>query len=87
MKLTITLLFCFLIPYSRLEDIEWAGKWISAPRDLQRTALKNLSDIDSEIVKSHPGLKPVLFFRKPLYIDGAISYAILNCAAKGSFQA
>lgn len=64
---------------------EWSAKWIGAPKHLQREALNGLEDIDKEVVRSLPGLKPVLLFRKTFALDGVVKRAIIHCTTKGLF--
>lgn len=92
MNLRVIVIFCTISTYSwgnrelNLEEKTWSAKWIGAPRDLQRDAFINISDIDQNVVKSYPGLKPVLYFRKAFHIDQPVKSATVYCAAKGEFR-
>lgn len=63
----------------------WTAKWISPPESLLQTAFTNILPEEEEIVKSHPGIQPVLYFRKIFSIEDPIESAIVYCSAKGMF--
>lgn len=91
MKLIIGLLFYFILPYTHsfeeknIETKEWTAKWIKAPKNLIPETLEKLSKIDQEKFKSHPGLKPALYFRKYVHLEN-VSDATLYCTARGAFK-
>lgn len=64
---------------------QWTAKWIGAPRGLQEKALKDIEEVDKDVMKSHPGLKPVLYFRKTFYNNVPVKSATIHCTAKGVF--
>lgn len=64
---------------------QWTAKWISAPKGLKESAFSNIAEEDEEIIKQHPGLKPVLYFRKTFNVEEKIDSAIIYCTAKGIF--
>lgn len=91
MKLLIGLFLYLVLPYREcLENDhsvtkEWTAKWMLAPKNLISERLKTYPKSDTEVFKSHPGLKPALYFRKEIETIN-ITEAIVYCAAKGGFR-
>lgn len=89
MKLVICFILWLAVSHSHSfkqklsENKQWTAKWISAPKNLSSQALRNVSESDNEIIKSHPGLKPALFFRKTFQVEDRPSRATLYWTAKG----
>lgn len=65
---------------------QWSAKWIGAPENFQQVAFKNLQTEDKQVIKSHPGLKPVSYFRKTFSIVEPVERGVIYCTAKGIFM-
>lgn len=84
------LLFCFLISYAlgywEFRDTAPSPKWIGASKRVQVEALKGLEAVDKNVIRTHPGLKPVLYFRKKFSFKEPVATAEVLISAKGVFQ-
>lgn len=70
-----------------LNQTHWTAKWIGAPEGLQKRGLSNLRTEDQGVVKTHDGLKPVLYFRKEVKIDHKnINEVLLYATARGVYR-
>lgn len=70
-----------------MHETHWTAQWIGAPDGLQKKALVNLTNADAEVINSHDGLKPVLYFRKHfLLIPDDIVEAKLFVTARGLYK-
>lgn len=65
---------------------QWKALWIGAPKNVQQDALKDIQLQDKELFTTHPGLKPVLYFRKTFYLTESVKKATIYCSAKGMFK-
>lgn len=68
-----------------IDSIQWTADWIKAPNNVQQDALKDIEIDEKETIKSHPGLKPVLYFRKTFQNTEPVRSAIVRCTARGMF--
>ncbi|CAG2174921.1 unnamed protein product, partial [Oppiella nova] len=66
-----------------LDISDWTAEWVGAPNGTQHKALQNISEIDANVIKSLPGLRPVLYLRKDFTIDSNISSARLYASSQG----
>ncbi|XP_054157560.1 alpha-L-rhamnosidase-like [Oppia nitens] len=66
--------------------INWTAQWIGAPVGTQKNALKNIDEIDAQLVKSKPALMPVLYLRKHFTCEPTIKTAILYATAQGAYE-
>lgn len=66
---------------------QWSAKWISAPEKFQKEAFRDLQYEDKQVIQSHPGLKPVLYFRKTFSITETVKSGVAYCTARGLFMA
>ena len=69
-----------------LEFKDWSAQWIGAPKGTQEKALVNLSDTDMKVIKSRPGLGPVLYFRKAFETDSKVKSAKVYATAQGLYK-
>lgn len=65
---------------------QWKARWISAPKKLREQAFKDIEHEDQAAIEAHPGLKPVLYFRKTFTNEEHVKSAYVYCTAKGVFQ-
>ncbi|CAG2108671.1 unnamed protein product, partial [Medioppia subpectinata] len=69
-----------------LDASDWTAQWIGAPKGTQQQALKNLADIDANLIKSKPGLVPVLYLRKSFTTNSKVKSAKLYATAQGAYK-
>lgn len=70
-----------------MNETHWFAKWIGAPKDLQRKALINIRPADKEVISSHDGLKPVLYFTKRTTIELKNIFQVkLYITARGMYK-
>ncbi|CAG2177841.1 unnamed protein product, partial [Oppiella nova] len=69
-----------------LDINDWTGQWIGAPVGTQQKALQNLSEIDSKVIQSNPGLIPVLYLRNNFTTDSKIKSAKIYATAQGVYK-
>lgn len=86
----INLLLCLWASYAsaswEFQDGANSPKWIGAPKSVQLEAFKGLETLDKGVIKTHPGLKPVLYFRKTFSFEEPVASAKLYLTAKGLFE-
>lgn len=69
-----------------ISTAQWTAKWIAPPKALQQLTFKNILPEEVEIMKSHPGIKPVYYYRKTFTITDPVASAVIYCSAKGMFK-